>query len=70
MMGERRAPGVEDGRDTDPRAGALGISGDGERCLGGGLHQQVVDHALVLVGDARCRRRNSYVLKRRKGASV
>ena len=33
------------------RAEALGIGGDGERCLGRRLHQQIVDHALVLVGD-------------------
>jgi len=32
-------------------AEAPGIGGDGERCLGRSLHQQVVDHALVLVGD-------------------
>ena len=37
--------------DTDPCAEALGISGDGERGLGCRLHQQVVDHAFVLIGD-------------------
>ena len=51
MMGERRAPRVQHGRDTDARAEALGIGGDGERRLGRRLHQQVVDHALVLVRD-------------------
>jgi hypothetical protein len=51
MMGERRAPGVQHGRDTDRCAEALGVSGDGERRLGRRLHQQVVDHALVLVCD-------------------
>jgi hypothetical protein len=51
MMSERRAPGVEHSRDTDPCAEAPGIGGDGEHRLGRGLHQQVVDHALVLVGD-------------------
>ena len=51
MMGERRSPGVEHGRDADPRAEALGIGRDGERRLGRRLHQEVVDHALVLVGD-------------------
>jgi hypothetical protein len=51
MMGERRAPGVEHGRGTDAGAEALGIGGDGERRLGRRLHQQVVDHALVLVRD-------------------
>src|SRR5208283_616496 len=34
-----------------PGAEALGIGGDGERCLGRRLHQQVVDHALVVVGN-------------------
>jgi hypothetical protein len=51
MMGERRAPGVHHGGDTDPRAEALGIACDGERRLGRCFHQQVVDHAFVLVGD-------------------
>ena len=51
MMGERRAPRVQHGRDTNPRAEALGIGCDSERRLGRRLHQQVVDHALVLVRD-------------------
>jgi hypothetical protein len=42
---------MQHGGDTDPCADALGIGGDGERRLGRCLHQQVVDHALVLVGD-------------------
>ena len=51
MMGEGRAPGVQHGGDADPGAEAPGIGGDGERRLGRRLHQEVVDHALVLVGD-------------------
>ena len=51
MMGECRAPGVQHGRDTNPRAETLGIGGDGECRLGRRLHQEVVDHAFVLVGD-------------------
>ncbi len=51
MMGERGAPRVQHRGDSDLRAEALGIGGDGERCLGRRLHQQVVDHALVVVGD-------------------
>ena len=51
MMGHGRAPAVQHGGDTDPRTEALGISGNSKRCLGRGLHQQVIDHALVLVGD-------------------
>ena len=42
---------MQHGGDTDPRAEALGISGNSKRCLGRGLHQQVIDHALILVGD-------------------
>ena len=42
---------MQHGRDTDPRAEALGIGSYGERGLGRRLHQQVVDQALVLVGD-------------------
>ena len=51
MMGQRRAPRVQHGGDRDPRAEALGVGGDGERCLGRRLHQEVVDHALVVIGD-------------------
>ena len=51
MMGKRRAPGVQHGGNTEPRAEAPGIGSDGERRLGRCLHQEVVDHALVLVGD-------------------
>src|SRR5215467_6082571 len=40
MMGERRAPRVQHGGDTDPRTEALWISSDGERRLGRCLHQQ------------------------------
>jgi hypothetical protein len=48
---ERRAPGVQHGGDADPRTEAPGVGGDGKRRLGCRLHQQVVDHALVLVGN-------------------
>ena len=51
MMGECRAPRVQHGGNTDPRTEALRIGSDGERCLGRCLHEQVVDHALVLVRD-------------------
>jgi len=51
MMGEGRAPGVQHGGDADPGAEAPGIGGDGERRLGRRLHQEIVDHALVLPGD-------------------
>jgi hypothetical protein len=45
------APGVQHCGDADARAEALGIGCDSERGLGRGLHQQIVDYALVLVGD-------------------
>jgi hypothetical protein len=42
---------MEHGGDTDPGAEVLGIGGDGERGLGSGLEQDVVDHGLVLPGN-------------------
>jgi hypothetical protein len=42
---------VQHGGDADPGAEAPGVGGDGERGLGRGLHQEIVDHALVLVRD-------------------
>jgi len=57
MMGERRAPGVEDGGEADARAQMLGVSGDGDQRLGGGPEQEVVDDGLVLERDRADRRR-------------
>src|SRR3546814_2717072 len=51
MMGERRAPCVEDGGDTDPGAEVLRVGGDGEHRIGGGLEQQIIDQRLVVIGD-------------------
>jgi len=51
VVGERRAPSVEDGEDADAGAQVLGIGRDGDHGLGRGLEQDVVDHGLVLVGD-------------------
>ena len=42
---------MEHGGDADPGAQMLGIGGDGERGLGRGPEQQIIDHGLVLVGD-------------------
>ena len=50
-MSQGRAPGVEHGDQTQPRAQALGIGGDGPQGLGGGLEQQIIDHGLVVEGD-------------------
>jgi hypothetical protein len=57
MMGECRAPGVEHGGEADPGSEMLGVGGDGDQCLGGGLEQDGVDRGLVLVGDVGDRRR-------------
>ena len=51
VLGERRAPGVEDGEDADAGAEVLGIGRDGDQGLGRRLEQDVVDRGLVLVGD-------------------
>ena len=47
----RLSPGVEHGCNANPRAEALGIGGDGKRCFGRRLHEQVIDDALVLISD-------------------
>ena len=43
---------MEDRDDADAGAQVLGIGRDRERGFGRCLHQQVVDHGLVLIGDA------------------
>ena len=57
MVGERRAPGVEDGGQTDTCAQMLGFEGDCGQRLGGGREQKVVDGGLVLDRDGADRRR-------------
>ena len=52
MMGQRRAPAVQHRSDADAGTEPLGIGRDRERGLGRCLEQQVVDHGLVLIGDA------------------
>ena len=42
---------MQHGGDADPGAEVLWIGGDRERGFGGRLHQQIIDDALVLVGD-------------------
>ena len=51
MVGHCRAPGVQDGQDTDAGAEVLGIGRDRQHCLRRGFKQQVVDCGLVLIGD-------------------
>ena len=46
-----RAPGVQHCRDGDPGAQVPGVRCDCEQRLRGCLEQQIVDHALVGVGD-------------------
>ncbi len=55
MMGQRLSPGVEQGDEADPSAGAF----DGKRHerLGGGAHQEAVDRLVVLESDLGRRRR-------------
>jgi len=57
MVGERRAPGVQDGGEADARAQMLRVGGDRGQRLGGGPEQQVVDGRLVRERDGadRCR---------------
>ena len=57
MMGERRAPSVEDGGEADARAQMLRIGGDRDERLGCGPEQEVVDGGLVLERDGADRRR-------------
>ena len=57
VMGQRRAPGVQHADKADPGAEVLGVPGDGDQGLGGGLEQDAVDHRLVVVGDVGDRRR-------------
>ena len=57
MVGQRRAPGVEDGGEADVRAQMLRVGGDGGQRLGGGPEQEVVDDGLVLERDRADRRR-------------
>ena len=51
MMGHRRAPGVEHGRDADAGTEVLGIRRDRHHRVRGRPEQQVVDHGLVLERD-------------------
>src|SRR5262245_44269299 len=51
-MREGGAPSMEDRDDADAGAEVLGVGRDQKRGLGGSLHEQVVDHGLVLIGHA------------------
>ena len=51
MVGQRRAPGVEDRGEADARAQMLGVGGNGSQRLGRGPEQQVVDDGLVVERD-------------------
>ena len=58
MMGQRRAPCVQDGGEADAGAEMFGIGGDGGQGLGRRLEQQIVDDGLVLESDRRDRGRH------------
>ena len=47
MVGQRAAPGVQDGQDADQPAHVVRIEGQLDEALGGGLHQQAVQDLLV-----------------------
>ena len=51
MVGQRRAPSVEDGGEADARTQMLRVGGEGDQRLGGGPEQEVVDGGLVLERD-------------------
>src|SRR3546814_8513391 len=51
MMGQRRAPAMEDGGDADPGAEVLWVGGDGQHRIGRRLEQQIIDACLVVEGD-------------------
>src|SRR5215467_10514999 len=51
MMREGGAPGMEEGDDADAGAQVLGVGCDCECGVGRCLHEQVIDHGLVLIGD-------------------
>jgi hypothetical protein len=57
MVGKRRAPGVQDGGNSNASAEVLGVGRDRDQRLGGGLEQDVVDDGLILIGDVADRRR-------------
>ena len=57
VMGQRRAPGVQDQGQPDAGTQMPRIGGDGAQGLGRDLKQQAVDHRLVGIGDRADRRR-------------
>ena len=57
MVGQRQAPGVQHGGQSDPGAEVLRVGGDGDERLGRRLEQQIVDDGLVLPRDGGDRRR-------------
>ncbi|BDB29456.1 hypothetical protein CTP10_R68700 (plasmid) [Cupriavidus sp. P-10] len=52
-MYQRLSPGVQDRDEAERGTQVAGIRGDGPQGVGGGLKQDVIDHALVLEGDCR-----------------
>ena len=57
MMGQRRAPGVQDQGQPDAGTQMPRVGGDGAQGLGRDLKQQAVDHRFIVIGDRTDRRR-------------
>src|SRR3546814_3734208 len=51
MIGQLRAPCVEDGCEADPGAEVLRVGGNRQHRIGRRLEQQVIDERLVVEGD-------------------
>jgi len=51
VLGERLAPGVEDGRDADGPTEVAGVAPEGQKGVGHGAKQEVVDDARIPLGE-------------------
>lgn len=60
---------MEHGGETDAGAKMLGVSGDSQERLGGGLEEDGVNYGLVLVGDVSDRSRQGKALENRASAT-
>ena len=51
VLRHRRSPRVQNGDDGDLGAKVLGVGGDRQHGVRGGLEQEIIDQRLVLVGN-------------------
>src|SRR5262245_66062838 len=51
MMGHSGPPGVQDSSDADFGTEMLGVAGNRQHGVGGGVEEEIVDYGLVVVGD-------------------